>query len=143
MTPFTWAATALSVVVLACLAALPTARSSAESAARTATDSDALLLRVEREVTAPLRERDADRWRFSRVHRPAPAYRTTPDRARTDRRHAGFRIAAAPAFGGAERDLWLVRVDRRSGVLELAPAPVPGAKAELHWQPFTPELLAR
>ena len=79
MTPLAWAATALSAAVLAALTALPETRASARSAAPTASPEDGLLSRIERDVTEPLRRRDADRWRFSRVHRPTPAYRTVPD----------------------------------------------------------------
>jgi hypothetical protein len=136
MTVFSWVATALSAIVLAWLAAFPEPLPAAGPRVRTVTDDDALRLRVEREVTAPLRERETDRWRFSRVHRPTPAYRTAADPERADRRHAAFRIAVTQPLGGVERDAWLVRVDRSSGAIDIAPALRADAEAAPRWQPL-------
>jgi hypothetical protein len=137
MTALPFAAAALSALAVASLSALPEPRSSAPTAAPTAAHDDALLARVEREVTDPLRRRDTDRWRFSRAHRPTPVYRTVPDPERVDRRHSAFRIVVSDRLDGMDRVAWLVRVDRASGAIDLAPAPSEGG--EPSWRPLAHE----
>ena len=136
MTLWTWAATALSAAMIALIGALPEARTSATPTTRTAVDDGALLLRVEREVVEPLREREVGRWRFSRVHRPTPAYRVAADRGLSDGRHAAFRISVKEPFGEAERAVCLVRVDRRGGAIEFAYPSAPDAHGRHDWQPL-------
>jgi hypothetical protein len=109
----------------------------APSGAERATQ-DALLARVEREVTRTLTERHQDRWRFSRVHRPAPRLRTVEDPGRSTPRHAAFRILSTPFAGQAELEAHLVRVERASGAIEIAAGP-PVAGAEPVYAPFAPE----
>jgi hypothetical protein len=135
MTPIGWAATTLSALVFSWLAASPEPTAATVTSPRAPTSEASLLARVEREVTTPLRERDADRWRFSRVHRPAPGYRTVADLEGSDGRYAAFRVVAGTR-PLPERTVWLVRVDRGSGAVELAAALASGAQGEPAWQPL-------
>jgi hypothetical protein len=139
MIPIAWAASAFAAAVITWQAALPAPRieERPRPAAR-ATDDDtrhevALLARVEREVTEPLREKARDRWRFSRVHRPTPPLRTERDEARSDRSHVAFVVKCKPSPLATEHTSWHVRVARADGAIELAAPSHDGAA--LVWRP--------
>ena len=106
---------------------------------RTASGEGTLLARVDREVTTLLRNRHANRWRFSRVHRPAPDFRTVPDPKESGRGHAVLRVVAgAPS---AEQTASHARIDRRTGAIERAVAIPAGVPAKTVWQPLAPPSL--
>lgn len=119
MSLLSWSMSALTVCVMAWTAAQPSPRATAPTTPPSVAQ-DALLARVEREVTPTLRARHEDRWRYSRVHRPTPTLRAVSDPGRSTPRHASFRILPTPWPGQAEVEAHLVRVERATGRIEIA-----------------------
>lgn len=136
-----WMATTLSALMLTWLTASAGAPGGPASPSSRLPSEAVLLGRVEREVTTWLRERHTDRWRFSRVHRPTPAYRTVPDPEAGDARYAAFRVVAL--LRSVERPAWHVRVERTTGAIELAAAQPPDAPGVPAWQPLASVLRDR
>ena len=141
MSLLSWSMSALAACVMAYTAAQPTPRVVVPRvdapSAPSASAPDALLARIEREVTRTLRAQHEDRWRFSRVHRPTPRLRTVRDPERSTPRHEAFRILSTPWAGGAEVEAHRVRVERASGAIEIAPGGL-AAGAPPVYAPFAP-----
>jgi hypothetical protein len=139
MSLLSWSVSAFTACVMAWTAAQPSPRITAP-VRPVGGSEDTLLARVEREVTPTLRARHVDRWRYSRVHRPTPTYRVTTDDERSTSTHAAFRILSTIRYGQTEIVAHLVRVDRASGAIEIAPGTLaPGT--EPVFTPFVAQLL--